>query len=263
MIRQYVVDAFAHHVFEGNPAAVCILEGGWPADDIMRSIAAENRFSETAFLRRKGSGYDLRWFTPATEIDLCGHATLASGFVALNFLEPEAGEVHFFTLSGELIVRRTGDGYEMELPAYALKRVEVTPAMEKALGARVLEAYLGRDLVCVLESAADVEALKPDMGSIAALDGLLVHATAQGKEYDCVSRSFAPKLAIDEDPVCGSGHCHIAPYWLERLGRESLVARQASERGGVLTCRRAPSGALFVGGPAVLYGEGWIHVEEA
>ena len=250
-MKQYVVDAFTDQVFHGNQAAVCVLDH-WFSEELMMNITRENNFSETAFTVKEGEKWHLRWFTPGGEIDLCGHATLATAFVLLNYYEKDAQLVVFTTLSGDLIVTRKGELYEMEFPAYDLKKVDVTVAMEDALGASVKEAYLARDLLCVLDDEQVVRDLKPDLEKIKKIDGLLVHVTARGRDADCVSRSFAPKLSVAEDPVCGSGHCHIIPYWADLLGKDDLVAYQASKRGGTLFCRREGS-KIFMAGKAALY----------
>jgi len=250
-VKQYVVDAFTDRVFHGNQAAVCVLDK-WLGEELMMNITRENNFSETAFTVKEGKKWHLRWFTPGGEVDLCGHATLGTAFVLLNYYERDAQRVVFNTMSGDLIVTRKGEFFEMEFPAYDLKKLDVTAAMENALGAPVKEAYLARDLLCVLDDEQTVRELKPDLEKIKQIDGLLVHVTARGKDVDCVSRSFAPKLAVAEDPVCGSGHCHIIPYWADRLGKDELVAYQASKRGGTLYCRREGS-KIFMAGKAVLF----------
>ena len=250
-MKQYVVDAFTDEVFHGNQAAVCVLEN-WPDDELMKSITQENNFSETAFTVKDGDKWHLRWFTPGGEIDLCGHATLGTAFVLFNFYEKEAEKLIFSTLSGDLIVTRRDDLLEMEFPAYDLKSVDVTDAMEEVLGVRPKAAFMARDLLCVLDSAGSVRSYVPDPEKIKRLDGLLLHITAPGDDEDCVSRSFAPKLNVLEDPVCGSGHCHIIPYWADTLGKDELVAYQASARGGTLYCRREGS-RIFMAGKAVLY----------
>ena len=250
-MKQYIVDAFTDKVFHGNQAAVCVLDQ-WLPEELMMNITRENNFSETAFTVREGEKWHLRWFTPGGEIDLCGHATLGTAFVLLNFYEKDAQQVVFTTMSGDLIVTRKGDLYEMEFPAYDLKPVPVTAAMEDALGVKVQEAYLARDLLCVVDDAQTVRDLVPDLERIKQIDGLLVHVTARGSEEDCVSRSFAPKLSVAEDPVCGSGHCHIIPYWKEVLGKNELVAYQASKRGGTLYCRQEGE-KIFMAGKAALY----------
>jgi PhzF family phenazine biosynthesis protein len=258
-VRQYIVDAFTDRVFHGNQAAICILDE-WPAESLMMDITRENNFSETAFAVREGDGYHLRWFTPGGEIDLCGHATLACAYVLLRFYIPEARRVAFDTLGGKLVVTRQGDLLEMEFPAYALEKVEVTSEMAEALGAMPREAYMGRDLLCVLDDERDVRGLSPDMEKVKSLDGLLLHVTAPSRDVDCVSRSFAPKLQVDEDPVCGSGHCHIAPYWSKRLGKDKLVAYQASDRGGTLYCRMDGQ-KVYMAGRAALYSVGDLALE--
>ena len=237
-MKQYVVDAFTDRVFAGNPAAVCVLRQ-WLPEELMLNITRENNLSETAFTVKEQDGYRLRWFTPGGEIDLCGHATLGTAFVLLNYYEKEARSVVFDTLSGRLVVERKGDLYEMDFPAYPLKPAAVTAAMADAIGAKPVEAYMGRDLLCVFEDEQTVRTMAPDMEKLKGLDGLLLHATARGADSDCVSRSFAPKVSIPEDPVCGSGHCHIVPYWADKLGKAEIVAYQASRRGGTLYCRVA------------------------
>lgn len=259
-MRQYVVDAFTNSVFHGNQAAVCVLEK-WPSEELMMNITRENNFSETAFTVKEGKKWHLRWFTPGGEIDLCGHATLGTAFVLLNFYERETDKVAFTTLSGELIVARKGTLYEMEFPAYELRPTTVTTAMEEALGVSIREAYIARDLVCVLDDEQAIWGLNPDLEKIKQIDGLLLHVTAKGEKEDCVSRSFCPKLNIPEDPVCGSGHCHIIPYWADTLGREEFVARQASKRGGILYCRKEGN-KIFIAGNAVLYSVDELYINE-
>lgn len=230
-MKQYVVDAFSEKVFGGNPAAVCVMEQ-WIDEDLMQSIAIENNLSETAFAVREAKGYRLRWFTPGGEIDLCGHATLATAFVIMNHIEPDLQEIDFHTLSGTLHVSRKDDLYELDFPAYELAEVPVSDAMCEALGARPQQALLGRDLLCIFEDEQIILDMAPDAKKLMGLDGLLVNVTAPGTTHDLVSRSFAPKIGVYEDPVCGSGHCHIIPYWAKRLGKENFVAirpRRAEE----------------------------------
>lgn len=258
-MKQYVVDAFTDQVFSGNPAAICIMEQ-WPTDELMMKITCENNLSETAFAVKAGEHYKLRWFTPGGEIDLCGHATLAAAYVIIRFYEPESTKVIFETMSGTLIVEKKGDLYEMDFPAYDLKPVEITEEMVKAIGARPIEAYMGRDLLCVFDNEETVRSLKPDMEGLLKIDGLLLQVTAKGSEFDCVSRSFAPKLNVKEDPVCGSGHCHIIPYWAKTLGKDDLVAWQASPRGGTLYCKNCGK-RVKLSGKAVLYAESNIYVK--
>lgn len=257
-MKYYVVDAFAEKIFEGNPAGVCVMEK-WLPDDLMRKIAMENNLSETAFAVKEADGYRLRWFTPGGEIDLCGHATLATAYVIANFVESNTTAIHFQTLSGQLNVTEKDELFQMDFPAYALKPVPVTDAIVEALHARPLEAFLGRDLLCVMADEDQVFGAKPDQSKLLSIDGLLVHMTAKGTEYDCVSRTFAPKCGVPEDPVCGSGHCHIIPFWANRLGKNSLIARQASPRGGTLYCE-CKGDRVVLGGYAALYSVGDIKI---
>lgn len=258
-LKQYVVDAFTDKVFCGNPAAVCVMNE-WLPDETLQSITIENNLSETAFAVKEGEGrYKLRWFTPGGEIDLCGHATLGTAYVLMTYFEQGMTEVVFGTLSGELTVVKKNDLFEMDFPAYELKEVPVTDEMEDAIGVRPLKAFLARDLVCVLENEDLVRESTPDMAKTLALpDGLLLHTTAKGSGgFDCVSRSFAPKLSVNEDPVCGSGHCHIIPYWVDLLGKNELVAYQASRRGGTLYCCQIGD-RIKMSGKAVTYSIGEI-----
>ena len=197
--------------------------------------------------------YGLCWFTPGGEIDLCGYATLASAFVVCELLEPGRERVTFDTMSGLLPVSRSGDLYEMDFPAFELERTPVTDEIEAALGCHVAEALLGRDLLCVVDDERTVRELAPDQGLLKGLDGLLCHVTARGDgPNDCVSRSFGPKLNVAEDPVCGSGHCHILPYWSMRLGTSTLLAYQASARGGEIQ-GEVNGNRVTLGGKAALF----------
>jgi PhzF family phenazine biosynthesis protein len=250
-MKQYIVDAFTSKPFSGNPAAVCVMES-WPSEESMMKLAMENNLSETAFIVKENAGYHLRWFTPGTEVELCGHATLASSFVILNYYEPDSDTVRFNTLSGILTVRRKGDLYEMDFPTYELKEIPVTDMMERAFGVRPMKAVLGLDLICVFETEEQVRSMHPDQGLLMKIDGRIQNATAAGKEVDCVSRSFCPKLSVAEDPVCGSAHCQIAAYWSKTLGKAKIYAYQASKRGGHLYCELPGNGRIFIGGEAAL-----------
>lgn len=258
-MKQYIVDAFTEKVFHGNQAAICVMDN-WIQESLMMEIAKENNFSETAFVVKEGEKYHLRWFTPGGEIDLCGHATLASAFVLFRFYIPEENKVVFSTLSGDLIVNKNGDLLEMEFPSYKLEPIPVTGKITDAIGAEPKEAYMGRDMLCVFDDEDIIKNISPDMEKLLSLDGLLLHVTAPGKSVDSVSRSFAPKLAVTEDPVCGSGHCHIAPYWAEKLGKENIVAYQASKRGGTIYCR-VSGDKVFLSGKAALFSECILHVD--
>lgn len=259
-MKQYIVDAFTDKVFHGNPAAICILDQ-WISDELMLQITKENNLSETAFAVKEGETYRLRWLTPGGEIDLCGHATLACAFVLLKDYEKGQDVVRFNTQSGEITVTKHEDLYEMNFPTYQLEQVEVTDQMIQAIGATPTEAYMGRDLLCTFDSEEVVKGLQPDLDKLKALDGLLLQVTAKGVEADCVSRSFAPKLNVAEDPVCGSGHCHIIPYWAEKTQKESFVAYQASERGGTLYCRMDGE-RVILSDKATIYSIAEIFVED-
>lgn len=258
-MKQYVVDAFTDKVFGGNPAAVCVMDS-WLSDDLLLKITRENNLSETAFAVRNQDKYDLRWFTPGGEIDLCGHATLATAYVLTHFIRTDLQTMHFSTKSGLITVEKKDDLYEMDFPAYKLRQIPVTDEMESAIGARPIKAFMGRDLLCVMDNEETVRQLKPDMNKLLTLDGLLLQVTAKGKDYDCVSRSFAPKLNVPEDPVCGSGHCHIMPYWAQELNKLELVAYQASRRGGILY-GKVEGERIRISGKVALYSEATIYVK--
>lgn len=251
-MRQYIVDAFTDEVFKGNPAAVCILDN-WLDDAFMQNIAKENNFSETAFAVKKGQIYDLRWFTPKAEIDFCGHATLGTAFVIANYIEPGCNLITFHTMSGEITVE-TADGlFTMDFPKYQLHEIAVTDKMAEAIGVRPIAAYLDRDLLLVLDSEDAVTFLKPDQPLMQKLEGLCIAVTAQGKDFDCVSWVFAPELDVIEDPVTGSTHCMIIPYWAERLNKSRITAFQASERTGILY-GELQNDRVKISGKAVLFG---------
>jgi PhzF family phenazine biosynthesis protein len=233
----YQLDAFADRVFAGNPAAVVPLEG-WLPDATLQAIAAENNLSETAFFVRQGEKYALRWFTPKVEVDLCGHATLASAYVVFQFLEPKRRSVAFETRkAGTLVVVRHGDELAMDFPAWTPKECEAPAGLAVALGRNPGEVLASRDYLAVYERESDIAAIKPDFAGLKRLDRAVI-ITAPGSDgVDFVSRFFAPWAGIDEDPVTGSAHAALVPYWAQRLGRSEFTALQASARGGLLHCR--------------------------
>lgn len=257
---QYVVDAFTDQVFQGNPAAVCVLESSLP-EGLMQKIAMENNLAETAFVIPEGENWRLRWFTPEKEFDLCGHATLAAAYVLFRFFRPEAEKLVFATLSGLLTVRRKDGFLEMDFPAYTPEQVEVSDEMAAALGVRPQEAWRARDLLCVLDREEDVVRLRPDLRAMEALEGEVCIVTARSSQFDCVSRCFAPGCSVPEDPVTGSAHCLIAPYWAKRLGKTELTARQASSRGGTLLCR-LEGDRVFLAGQAALYAKSELYIDK-
>jgi len=254
----YQVDAFTGRVFSGNPAAVCPLER-WLDEATMQAIAAENNLAETAFFVRAGDGYEIRWFTPNLEIDLCGHATLASAFVIFQHLDPMAPAVTFRSKSGPLAVTRNGDRLCLDFPARPPVSCERPPALEAALGRAPREVLRARDYLAVFDREEEVRALAPKMEKIAALDALGLIAAAPGRDADFVSRFFAPRAGVPEDPVTGSAHCTLIPYWSARLGKKKLHALQISPRGGELWCEDRGE-RVSICGRAVQYLEGTIEV---
>nr|WP_312213252.1 PhzF family phenazine biosynthesis protein [Clostridioides sp.] len=251
-MKYYVADAFAEKVFEGNPAGVCVLDKPL-SEDLMQKIAIENNLSETAFAVKVSDGYDLRWYTPGGEVDLCGHATLATAFIITKFVDTNADKILFHSMSGDLTVSKNGDLFEMDFPSIMPKEFPLTDQMVEALGVRPLETYLNRDLVFVLENEEMVQNFEPNLSKLEHLpDGMGVLITAKGNKYDFVSRTFFPKIKVPEDPVCGSAHSNFIPYWAKRLGKDEMVARQLSKRGGTLYCKNKGN-RVSISGHASLY----------
>ena len=255
----YQVDAFTLGPFSGNPAAVCPLDA-WIDDASMQNIAAENNLAETAFIVASEEGYDLRWFTPTVEVDLCGHATLAAGYVVLNHLQPDLDSVSFETISGKLIVKRDGERLSMDFPARPPIPVPVSEALSDALGKAPSEVHLSRDILAVYDNEASVRSLSPDQAKLLALEeGFGVIVTAKGDKVDFVSRFFGPKAGVAEDAVTGSAHCTLVPFWAKRLGWSELVAHQVSARGGELHCELRGD-RVIMSGHCVLFLTGSIHL---
>lgn len=245
-LKQYQVDAFATRAFEGNPAAVCPLEA-WLDDGLMQAIAEENNLSETAFFVPTEKGFGLRWFTPLKEVDLCGHATLASAhviFEALGYAQPV---VAFETRSGDLFVKRKGPLLEMDFPACPPVPCALPDLLAEGLGQRPLEVLASDDYLAVFDCEATVRAIAPNQALLGQLDLRCVVITAPGTQVDFVSRVFGPKFGIPEDPVTGSAHCALAPYWGKRLGKDVLSARQVSRRGGNVGCELKSDRVLLSG----------------
>ena len=255
-IPMYQVDAFTSRVFAGNPAAICPLET-WLPDEQMQSIAAENNLANTAFFVPNQNGYHLRWFTPKLEVELCGHATLASAFVILTSLKPTANSVRFETKSGLLTVAREGDLFSLDFPARPPSKCEVYPDLVPALGGAPEAILTARDYLVIYGSEDEVRALHPNMDRLARIDRFAVIVTAPGKQVDFVSRFFAPAKGVPEDPVTGSAHCTLIPYWSERLGKNKLRANQVSSRGGELWCENRGD-RVTISGKAVQFFEGTI-----
>lgn len=255
---QYIADAFTDTLFAGNPAAVLPCRE-MPAPELMQAIAIENNYSETAFVVKHGEGeYDLKWFTPGGEVELCGHATLATSFVLHRFADKGVEEMHFHTLSGELIVRPCEEGYTMDFPVGPYKAVPVTAEILAATQGLALEAYYdGGDMLVVVGSEEELAALVPDYDAMCNLEGRGLVITAGSKDYDFVSRCFYPKLNVPEDPVTGSAHTYLTPLWAGKLGKTTMIARQLSARGGTLHVRLEGQ-RVFITGQAVLFMQGEI-----
>ncbi len=258
----YQVDAFTDHLFSGNPAAICMLQE-WLPDALLLNIAQENNLSETAYIVPESDGYRLRWFTPTTEVTLCGHATLAAAHVLYNHLGYEADKVIFHTLSGALTVKRTPDGYMMNFPTDTLRQVSAPLALIVALGITPSKVFLGReDYLAVLENRPQVAGLHPDFAALRRLQGrgVIVTAPCDDCSADFVSRCFYPNAGIDEDPVTGSAHTTMAPYWADRLGKTELFARQISRRGGTVKCKLLDDRVELIG-QAITYMTGTAHID--
>ena len=254
----FEIHSFTNRRFGGNPAGVCPLDR-WIDEAVMQALAAENNLSETAFFVPRGEDFELRWFTPAKEIDLCGHATLASAWVMFHRRGFSKGAITFHSESGPLTVRRDGDRLALDFPSRPAVPCEAPAALAAALGAPPRETALARDLMCVYAEEREVRAMRPDIAALAALDLHAVIVTAPGTDADFVSRFFAPGVGVAEDPVTGSAHCTLIPYWSRRLGKPKLFARQVSARGGELWCEdRGPR--VTIAGHATLYLEGTIEV---
>jgi PhzF family phenazine biosynthesis protein len=255
----YQVDAFSNAVFSGNPAAVCPLDE-WLADETLQAIATENNLSETAYFVRNGSGYKLRWFTPGCEVDLCGHATLASAYVLFKELGEKGDVLRFQTKSGELRVKRNGDLLALDFPARPPAPVAQNPSLVAALGGPApKEVLAARDYLVRYETETEVRALAPNMEQLSQIDRFAVIVTAPGMDCDFVSRFFAPAKGVPEDPVTGSAHCTLIPYWAEKLGKQTLHARQVGRRGGELFCK-LDGERVEIAGHAALFLKGTITV---
>jgi predicted PhzF superfamily epimerase YddE/YHI9 len=266
-LRLYQVDTFASAVFRGNPAGVCPLDR-WLPEATMQSIAAENNVAATAFFVPRGAGpgsrgagieYDIRWFTPETEINLCGHATLASGHVILGAPGPARESVTFHSKSGPLTVHRSGDLLALDFPARPPGRCAAPPGLAEMLGVAPREVWMSRDLMAVYDTEDEVRAITPSFDRIRTVEVFGVIATAPGREADFVSRFFAPRQGVPEDPATGSAHCTLVPYWSRRLGRTTLRGLQLSARGGEMHCEDRGE-RVRIAGRVVQYLEGTIEV---
>lgn len=255
----YQVDAFAKEIFKGNPAAVCPLED-WIDAELMQKIALENNLSETAFFVKNADVYEIRWFTPTFEIDLCGHATLASAFVIFEILKAEEKLVKFRSQkSGELTVEKNGDRLTLDFPSRPVSPAVAPEGLIEAIGREPKEIYKARDYFLVYENEQEIAQIKPDFTALLKIDAHGFIVTAKGENSDFVSRFFAPEVGVFEDPVTGSAHCNLIPFWAERLGKDELFAKQISARGGELFCK-LEGDRVKIGGNAVLYLKGEIYI---
>ena len=255
----YQIDAFTDRLFHGNPAAVCPLER-WMPDDVMQKIAAENNLAETAFFVPAGDGYHLRWFTPKVEVDLCGHATLASAYVVARILTPGTRTIRFDSKSGPLHVSVDSEVIRLDFPIDPPRSVALPAGLEQALGLKPQEVLASRiKYLLVLGTESEVRQVTPNMDALIKLDQSGVIVTAPGADCDFVSRFFAPRLGVPEDPVTGSAHCVLTPYWAKKFGKAKLHARQLSARGGELFCE-ARGERVWIAGKAVKYLEGFVDV---
>ena len=256
----YFVDSFTDSLFSGNPAGV-LITSEWLSDKLMQSIAAENNLAETAFVVPEANDFGIRWFTPVTEVDLCGHATLASAYVMFNELDYPKKSIHFHSKSGLLSVTKDGDWLTLDFPADTMHATELTPDLQKTTSANILEAYKGRsDYMLVLPDEKAVHDSHFNLGEIKKLGNRGVIFTAEGSDVDFVSRFFAPAVGVDEDPVTGSAHTSLTPYWVGRLGKNNLTAKQLSARGGFLKCT-LQGDRVLMSGQARLYMKGKINIE--
>ena len=255
----YQIDAFTNQLFEGNYAAVCPLNE-WINDEILQNIAIENNYPETAFFIPDGDNFHLRWFTPAYEVDLCGHATLATAHMIFNHTDYDRNEIIFNSKSGKLTVTKQDDGWlQMDFPTLKLAPISTSEALIKGLGATPIEVYKSMDVLAVFETEAEVAALNPDFRLLKTIDTRGIIATAKGDKVDFISRFFAPAAGVDEDPVTGSAHSQLTPYWSNKLNKNKLNARQISKRGGKLRFEMKGNRVL-ISGQAVTYLIGEIMV---
>lgn len=265
MLDYYVVDAFADRIFEGNPAGVCILEK-WLPSEKMQKIAMENCLSETAFAVKVSEGnYEIRWFTPKCEIDLCGHATFGTSYVLFRFYETNIKELHFHGLYADyqLTVTKNGELLTLDFPKMKLEQLSYESYIEDALGEKPIEVWRSeRDLICLFDDETVVAAMNPDLAKIKEFPiGISVFVTAKSSKYDFVARAFWPKVGIDEDPVCGSMFCALAPFWDKKLGKAKMVCRQVSKRGGTVYCE-VNGERVNISGKGSLYSKASICVDE-
>jgi PhzF family phenazine biosynthesis protein len=261
LMKYFIVDAFAEELFKGNQAGICVLDK-WIDDNLMQNIAFENNLAETAFIVKTNNGYDLRWFTPDVEIDLCGHATLASAYILMNFFKEKLNTIPFYTKSGVLTVTKKDDLFEMDFPSRIPQKIEVNRIVQESINAPIIETYMSRDMLILLETEEQIKKLEVDIQKIKKVIecfAFIITAPSSNKGYDFVSRFFAPNAGINEDPVTGSSHSTLIPFWAERLNKNKLIAKQLSKRGGTLYCENNGN-RVKISGKVKLYLEGEIKI---
>jgi len=254
----YQIDAFSNKVFGGNPAAVCPLDS-WLSDDLLQNIARENNLSETSFFVEQNGEFHIRWFTPTIEVDLCGHATLASAYVIFNILGHKNNKIIFQSKSGALSVCREENWLKMDFPSTSPSICKIPNQIVEAFGKSPIEVLKSNDYIAVYENEKEILSISPNFNILKDLDGRGVVITSKGKSSDFVSRFFAPKCGVNEDPVCGSAHCSLTPYWSNRLNKTKLLAKQLSARGGLIKCELIGNRVL-ISGQATMYSEGVLHI---
>jgi PhzF family phenazine biosynthesis protein len=258
-ILYYRVNAFTSSIFLGNPAGICLTDK-WLSEDIMQFIAAENNLSETAFVVKEDTDYRIRWFTPKTEVDLCGHATLASAFIIFNYTEFNKSEVKFLSKSGILMVRKEDDNFKLNFPIDTIHQIQSADFITSAFNVSPIEIYKGKtDYLLIFASEKEILDCKPELKNLEGVEGRGIIVSAEGDFVDFVSRFFAPQSGINEDPVTGSAHTTLIPYWSKKLGKDNLVAHQLSSRGGELLCRNLTD-RVEISGKVGLYSSGYIFI---
>lgn len=260
-VKLFQVDAFTDKTFGGNPAAVCVFDK-WPSDQLMQNIAAENNLAETAFLVKDKHGYEIRWFTPTVEVDLCGHATLAGAYVVFNFQNYKGETISFKSKnSGILYVLKKDNLLTLDFPVDKILKTNIPDGLQEALGTnKIIEVYKGKtDYLVVLQDQQQVLSIEPNMYLLNQIEARGIIVTSAGDNVDFVSRFFGPRVGVPEDPVTGSAHTTLIPYWAEKLNKKNLKAQQLSKRGGELYCELSGE-RVFIGGKAALYLEGEIYI---
>lgn len=260
-MKIYFIDTFTDRLFSGSPAAVVVLDKWYP-DDVLINISRENAVPESAFIVKSDAGYHIRWFTHKKEIKLCGHVTLAAAYVVSHFLEPGCKNTRFESLAGEIsVLCKPDDVYELTLNPFKLEKIDMTEQLYEVVNSHPDEVYIGRDYLLVYNDEQTVKAISPNWNENMDFGGKLISVTAKGDTFDCVTRTFVPHNRMAEEEACGSAHCHVVPYWTEKLNKADLKAYQASSRGGTIYCR-LQDGKILMSGGCVLYMTGEVMMTE-